>query len=376
MRISVLCPDLSDNCLGRAYLLAKILERNHEGEIVGPMTGDNIWKPVREDYTYRSVEMNWFILDLPLKYSRISKQISGDIVYASKPRLGSYGIGLLHALQKQKPLILDIDDWEAGLKFNESDHKLVSYLRALPEMVHWNSLVYLRLMERLHRKADELTVSNRFLQTRFGGRLIPHVRDTDIFDPAKYNTEEIRSELNIPQNETVVLFSGTPRPHKGVDDLITAMEQVDGPARLLIVGAHQSDYVDKLRSLAGNQVHFYPQQPFSELPKWIAAADIFVIPQQQTPGSEGQLPAKLFDAMAMGKPIIATDVSDISHILSDCGRIVEPGQPKEIAAAINEMLNNPETREEWGSKARERCIMKYSIDAMAPKLEEIINRVS
>ena len=51
MKISVLVPDLSNNCLGRAYLLAKILQIDYEVEIVGPLFGDKIWPPVVEDKT-------------------------------------------------------------------------------------------------------------------------------------------------------------------------------------------------------------------------------------------------------------------------------------------------------------------------------------
>ena len=53
MKISILTPDLSHNCLGRAYLLAKILQRRYEVEIVGPMFGEGIWE---------SVINNWSIL--------------------------------------------------------------------------------------------------------------------------------------------------------------------------------------------------------------------------------------------------------------------------------------------------------------------------
>lgn len=46
MKISILTPDLSHNCLGRAYLIAKILQRHYEVEIVGPIFGDGIWRPL------------------------------------------------------------------------------------------------------------------------------------------------------------------------------------------------------------------------------------------------------------------------------------------------------------------------------------------
>ncbi len=60
MKISTLIPDLSHNCLGRAYLLAKILQRHYEVEIVGPIFGDGIWEPVanNESIIYKSVKLS------------------------------------------------------------------------------------------------------------------------------------------------------------------------------------------------------------------------------------------------------------------------------------------------------------------------------
>lgn len=49
MKISILTPDLSHNCLGRAYLLAKVLQRHYKVEITGPMFGEEIWGPIAND---------------------------------------------------------------------------------------------------------------------------------------------------------------------------------------------------------------------------------------------------------------------------------------------------------------------------------------
>ena len=49
MKISILSPDLSHNCLGRAYLLAKVLQRHYKVEIIGPVFRYGIWEPVAND---------------------------------------------------------------------------------------------------------------------------------------------------------------------------------------------------------------------------------------------------------------------------------------------------------------------------------------
>lgn len=78
--------------------------------------------------------------------------------------------------------------------------------------------------------------------------------------------------------------------------------------------------------------------------------------------------------MAMAKPIIATNVSDLPEILDECGWIVEPEKPKELAKTIQYVLDNPKEAEEIGWKARQKCIEKYSWDAMEKVLVKVFGK--
>ena len=78
-------------------------------------------------------------------------------------------------------------------------------------------------MEALSELSDAVMVSNTFLQDRFGGEITPHVRDTEAFDPDRFDGRAARVEHGIPTDSTVVMFSGTPRPHKGVEELLKAV---------------------------------------------------------------------------------------------------------------------------------------------------------
>ena len=85
MKISILTPDLSHNCLGRAYVLAKVLQRNYEVEIAGPLLGEGIWSPVVDDKSikYKPVQIHGRLKS----YHRIKElacKINGDVIYASK----------------------------------------------------------------------------------------------------------------------------------------------------------------------------------------------------------------------------------------------------------------------------------------------------
>ena len=78
-------------------------------------------------------------------------------------------------------------------------------------------------MERLVKRADRVTVSNSFLQKRFGGTIIYHFRDTDFLNPERFDSDAIKQKLNINSSTRIIMFFGTPRPHKGLEDLIKAV---------------------------------------------------------------------------------------------------------------------------------------------------------
>jgi len=386
MKISILTPDLSHNCLGRAYLLAKVLQRRYEIEIVGPIFGDGIWEPVADDKTieYKSVKISgrfkpyWQIKEL-------AKKIDGDVVYASKPLFTSFGIGLLKKALKRKPLILDIDDWQMGF-VKESYNKLSVYRRfrfIVSSTLYfynlgsyWNNLIN----EELMHFADEVTVSNNFLKKKYGGTIVWHGRDVDNFNPQKYNKKLLREKYKINDSKKVIMFLGTPREHKGVEILINAVSMIKNKDIVLfIVGIGDNDnYAKKLtktaKEMLGDKYKGFGIQPFEKIPEFLTLADVVVIPQKNNFATIGQVPAKVFDAMAMAKPIIATNVSDLPEILDGCGWIVEPENPEKLAEAIQNVLDNPEEAEKMGQNARQKCIEKYSWDAMEEVLLKIFKK--
>jgi glycosyltransferase involved in cell wall biosynthesis len=112
-------------------------------------------------------------------------------------------------------------------------------------------------------------------------------------------------------------------------------------------------------------------KPLAERPLWLAIADIVAIPQHLSPATLGQVPAKLFDAMAMAKPIVATAVSDVPQILNGCGYIVPPRDVQALAEKIEYVLDNALEAKERGLLARQKCVSQYSWEAMGQTLKEV-----
>src|SRR5207237_2018361 len=94
--------------------------------------------------------------------------------------------------------------------------------------------------------------------------------------------------------------------------------------------------------------------PFDDVPRYLAAADVVVVPQRATTDTVGQMPAKVFDAMALGRPIVSTRVSMIPEVLEGCGLLVEPGDPVGLSAAIARLLDHRHEAPALGRRARAR----------------------
>jgi glycosyltransferase involved in cell wall biosynthesis len=371
LKISILSYDLSHNCLGRAYLLAKVLQRSYDVEIIGPTFGDGIWGPVNTDeFDYVSVPGECYPKFIP-SINKMLNYIDGDVIYAIKPKPTSYGIGLIKKMSAKTPLVLDVDDWEVGFSSNS---KFQFIKKSCLSIRGPNGLLYTYLMEKLSGLADDVTVSSTFLQNKFGGIIVPHGRDTDTFDPKKFDGDLIRSKYGF-SDEKIIMFFGTPRPHKGLEEIIHAMKLIKRKdLKLVIVGANDDQYTRNLKNLGSDIIHMYGMKPFSKVPEFLSMANMIVLPQRNNSSAVGQIPAKVFDAMAMAKPIIATRVSDLPIILDGCGLIVEPGNINALSDSILWVLENETEAKKLGNKARIKCINKYSWSSMEYTLSGIFDK--
>jgi glycosyltransferase involved in cell wall biosynthesis len=159
-------------------------------------------------------------------------------------------------------------------------------------------------------------------------------------------------------------------------ELVEAANSIDREDfRTVIVGASDTKYMNQVRSKASSKTIIRGRQPFKDMPKWNAVADIIAVPQLKDKRTQGQIPAKIFDAMALGKPILTTEVSDIPEIVADTAVVVKPNSVKSLTIGLKRLLNNPSLRTQLGNRARQRCVQKYSYEAARPVLNSIIDQV-
>jgi len=319
--------------------------------------------------------------DISPIFKKILSEIDSDILYAIKLKPSSFGIALLKKYSSGRPLILDIDDWEMSWyggsiwNYYRDLHKRDTNLfQMLGFLKHLDHPLYLNFLEHTVNLADAITTHTRFMQKRFGGTYIPNGKDVKLFNPDNYDSQASRLKHGLKEYKTL-MFPGAPRPYKGLEDILTALDQINRPdLRLVIVGGSPyDDYDQQLQQKWGKWLIYLPPCSAVQMPEIVAAADIIVVPQRDTPSTLAQFPLKLTDGMAMAKPILATRVGDIPDILDTTGYLVEPSSPEQIATKITEILANLEAANQKGKLARHRCVEYYSIEAMGNILAQVLN---
>jgi glycosyltransferase involved in cell wall biosynthesis len=372
LKISLLSPDVSQNCMARAHLLWRMLSAEHEVEIVGPAFAGQVWEPLRGHS-----EVNIRVIPAG-PVSELARHADGDVLYAVKPRPTSLGVALEARRQRDRPVLVDIDDWESGFLYDDVLAMLRSGFR---EETKWvanvllgfrtpNSAYRTALLERQVRKADAVTATSSWLADRYGGSVIVQARDTAVLDPALIDRAEARSALGIAPGAIVLLFMGTPRRHKGLDKVLAALDLLGRDDLLFMTVGGDPGLPERA------DVRVIGWQPYDTLTRFLGAADVVVVAQEASPGTRGQMPTKVYDAMAMSRPVIATDVADLAATLDGCGLLVPPNDVPALAAAITALADDRDLRERLGAAGRQRCLTAFSDDAVRPRLLQVLNEAT
>jgi glycosyltransferase involved in cell wall biosynthesis len=188
-------------------------------------------------------------------------------------------------------------------------------------------------------------------------------------------TAMARQQLSIPEDEQVIMYTGHLYPSKGVDYLARAATNIDG--KVYIVGGFPED-VERVRA-AGDKADNLICTGFvnpSKIPMYQLAADILVAPYATT-ARDFLSPLKLFEYMAAGKPMIVSDLSVLTEVLThkETAILVPPEQPEDLACAVNNLLNDPEQRIHLSRQARD-AVTQYTWTRRAINIHSFIQSLA
>jgi glycosyltransferase involved in cell wall biosynthesis len=185
------------------------------------------------------------------------------------------------------------------------------------------------------------------------------------------NLAEKKRSLGLGPKETVIGFVGWLLPIKGPEYLLEAMDYIwpkQPDTTLVMIGKGDLDVdlrAEALRKNVNGNVKFLGwRQDIHEL---MPVFDIFVLPSL----NEG-MGRVLVEAMAAGKPVVASRVGGIPDLVRDgeTGYLVPPADAKALSDAILKLLKNPDQAKLMGQRGKESC-RQYSLEAMIAKLDDL-----
>lgn len=309
----------------------------------------------------------WNRLVVPLRLARRATHLDPDVVHVFKPigYSGLAGIYLRHL--SRRPLVLDTDDWEGAGGWSD--------VNAYPAL--WRH--FFSWQERwLPRRADAVTVASRTLQARvqdLGGDparvvYLPNGPDThlrELTEVTEAEKAQVRQELGVGDAPFALYLGHIPKG-SDLDLTVEAMAQLaeEMPeVRLVIAGVgdgleelqrqiYQQGLAERVLLAAGWIEH-------DRAPRYLAAADAIVAPYRDTLINRAKCPAKVVQAMALGRPVVTSRVGQNVEYVEDgrSGLLTEPGDATDLARGLRAVLSSRELANELGQNARQRIWERF-----------------
>lgn len=198
-----------------------------------------------------------------------------------------------------------------------------------------------------------------------------HYPSLDMAPPGNIS-DQFELSLNIPANSYVILYTGNFATYQGVERLVRAIPLVLSEipnAIFVFVGAETSDSLPGLPAIGTSKsaVRVVPRRPQEQMAGFLALANVVVSPRLPI----GNLPLKVFNYMASGKPIIATDSKAHRSVLHDDSAVLVEHEPEAFAAAVVKLYRNPALADRLAKKARRFALEELGWDAFIAQIEKL-----
>ena len=178
----------------------------------------------------------------------------------------------------------------------------------------------------------------------------------DVFEPSGATPER-----------RLVFFHGTYIPLHGIDTIVRAaklLEEDDIRFRILGSGQERPAIEQLARSLEVPNVEFADPVPLAELPAQIAQGELCLGIFGTTAKALRVVPNKVFEYLAVGRPVLTADTPGIRSAFSTELALVDPGNPKALASTIRRLLDHPAELERLAAAGRARFERDYSRPAL------------
>lgn len=300
-----------------------------------------------------------------------------DLVLATSPPLFTAAAGLALSTLRRLPLVIEVRDlWPAAAI-------ALGELRN-PAAIRWAT----RLEEGCYRRAEKIIVVTRRMQQALEQRgidsaklaWIPNGANTELFQFNGAARQKIRRELDL-ERKFVALYAGILGIAQGLETILQAARllQNEPDFQFVLIGdGPQRAHLLRLKAELGlENVSILPEKPGVEIPGYLSAADVALIPLRRLELFEMAVPSKLFDAWACERPVVCAIAGEAQEIVDEArGGINVPAEdPVALAQAVRTLAAEPARRQAMGERGREITRRQYARQELARRLIETLQEV-
>ncbi len=166
--------------------------------------------------------------------------------------------------------------------------------------------------------------------------------------------DEARQKLNLPLDAYIVMYSGHLFERKGAHVLAQAAPLLPEALFVFVGGTDREVQQFKKNYGQGSNIVIVGYRPHKEVPIYLQAADVLVLPNSAKESVSDQFtsPLKLFEYMASRRPIVASDLKVLREVLHDASAVFVPAdQPEPLAQALETLQRNKELRAQLAERA-------------------------
>jgi len=304
-----------------------------------------------------------------VEIGRLALQQKADVYHVHEPELLLL-LPLIRAFRPRSKFIYDVHEDYAAAVISGEKHWIPDSLKSV---MAWGLDIFEKIIS---RRVDLVITAAPDIERNFKKcKAIISVRN---FAPLHiingiYDREKNQARKSGPQE---IIFTGSITRERGIIEVIKAFEFLEPGWEIIFTVAghfHDVNLRSEVERLPGStKMQFLGWLPFEEMIKRAINSDVAMMCFHPDPNINGavQRSNKLYEFMAMGIPIIISDLPEWARIISEygCGLIVNPRDPSDIADKLNYLFSHPEEARGMGLNGRNAALKNFNWEKEAETL--------